>query len=58
MRWTPAFAVGLLGLVPWGLDPTPFDDPKAVRAHREGVLRRLKVPEEREAFLAWAGSER
>ena len=34
----------------------PFDDPKTIRAHPEGVLRRLKVPEERAAVEAWLGT--
>jgi hypothetical protein len=31
----------------------PFDDPAAVRGAREGLLRRLNVPEERAAVEAW-----
>jgi hypothetical protein len=34
----------------------PFDDPKTIREHREGVLRRLKVPEERAAVESWLGT--
>jgi hypothetical protein len=31
----------------------PFDAPETIRSHREGVLRRIKVPEERAALEAW-----
>lgn len=31
----------------------PFDDPAVVRASREGLLRRLRVPEEKAAVEAW-----
>jgi hypothetical protein len=31
----------------------PFDDAEVVAAHREGVTRRLKEPEERAAFERW-----
>ena len=34
----------------------PFDNPETLRAHREGVLRRLKVPEEHAAVEAWLGT--
>src|SRR5262245_26956887 len=33
----------------------PFDNPETLRSHREGVLRRLKVPEEHAAVEAWLG---
>jgi len=33
----------------------PFDDPRTLRAHREGVLRRLKVPDEKAVVEAWLG---
>jgi len=31
----------------------PFDSPDVVASHREGVLRRLKEPDERAAFEGW-----
>lgn len=34
----------------------PFDDPWAVASHREGVLRRLKEPEENAAIVRWLDS--
>jgi len=34
----------------------PFDDPKAVRDHREGILRRIKEPREAEALRNWLGA--
>jgi len=31
----------------------PFDDPSVVASHSEGVLRRIKDPEKREALEGW-----
>ena len=34
----------------------PFDDPKTVASHSEGILRRIKAPEKREPLEAWLRS--
>jgi hypothetical protein len=34
-------------------DRLPFDDPATVRSHQEGVLRRIKVAEERALLERW-----
>jgi hypothetical protein len=39
-------------------DRLPFDKPEVVRDNREGILRRLKVPDDREAVERWLGSVR
>jgi hypothetical protein len=36
----------------------PFDDPSVVASHSEGVLRRIKDPETRQALETWLGKER
>ncbi len=38
-------------------DRLPFDDPATVRRVKEGVLRRLKVPEDRSVLEAWLGTQ-
>jgi hypothetical protein len=34
----------------------PFDDPKVVSSHSEGILRRIKAPEKREPLESWLQS--
>jgi hypothetical protein len=34
----------------------PFDDPKTVSSHSEGILRRIKAPEKREPLESWLQS--
>ena len=31
----------------------PFDNPEVVRSNRDSILKRLKVPEDRQALLDW-----
>ncbi len=37
-------------------DRLPFDDPDTVRANKDGILRRLKAPEDREVLERWLAS--
>jgi hypothetical protein len=45
--------------VPGGLmyGRLPFDDPAIVLSKREGILRRLKVPEDRRAIEEWIATQ-
>jgi hypothetical protein len=37
-------------------DRLPFDDAKTVASNKEGVLRRMKAPEDRAIVEAWLAS--
>jgi hypothetical protein len=35
----------------------PFDEPKTITSHAEGVLRRIKAPEEHSLIEQWIASQ-